>query len=267
MQVERDPRTGATVVRSVAPVSAPAGARMTSTVFDDGRKSIHAVSGVGGQPSTEELSQILSAIDGVGMTALLEEVTLTPGKAEAEGWVPALSACHTAEDSAQVESSKRSELEVTGGLEDCSAIAGDKEEKSIMVVKNTGDEISNMDVQKLEECPVTLLFLGYTDSTPEQGQDQEDYEGMLTAERVIITDEGEEQVLGDVPSASPQVGEDSQDPGYRVIPLGENGAAGAKIQGEEGDDKLKDASLPSRAGKAEGGAASKRKTCQCCSVM
>ncbi|TMS15525.1 Palmdelphin [Larimichthys crocea] len=41
VQVERDPKTGATVVRSVAPVSAPAGAPMATTVFDDGRKSIH----------------------------------------------------------------------------------------------------------------------------------------------------------------------------------------------------------------------------------
>ncbi|KAL3054269.1 hypothetical protein OYC64_006570 [Pagothenia borchgrevinki] len=76
VQVERDPKTGATVIRSVAPLSSPSGA--TTTVFDDGRKSIHAVGGSGNQPSSEELGQILSIVDGVGMRVLLDEVTVTP---------------------------------------------------------------------------------------------------------------------------------------------------------------------------------------------
>ncbi|KAG7216125.1 hypothetical protein INR49_021806 [Caranx melampygus] len=59
-------------------MSTPADAPNITTVFDDGRKSIHAVGGTGCQPSSEELGQILSVIDGVGMTALLDEVTVVP---------------------------------------------------------------------------------------------------------------------------------------------------------------------------------------------
>uniref|UniRef100_A0A672GH39 Paralemmin n=1 Tax=Salarias fasciatus TaxID=181472 RepID=A0A672GH39_SALFA len=150
VQVERDPKTGATVVRSVAPVSAPAGGPNATTVFDDGRKSIHALGGSAAQPSTEELGQILSAIDGVGMKVLLEEVAVTPNKAEAKS-----------ED----ERGNRS---------------------TTMVVTDVAQQ----------EGPVTLMFLGYTDGTTGEDEAQEDQGGPITVERVMITEDGEEHVLG-----------------------------------------------------------------------
>lgn len=281
VQVERDPRTGATVVRSVAPVASPAGAPMAAAVFDDGRKSIHTVGGVGVQPSTEELGQILNVIDGVGMKVLLDEVTVTPNKAEAkienvevsgapEGEVLSFSTRHavSAEDNTLSDSSRCDALEAELGMEDCAASMGRKEEKkedgSIMAVRNIAGAVDHVDDQSLEDDPVTLVFLGYTDSTTDQGQGQEELEGMLTAERVIITEEGEEHVIGPETSATPQPGEESQHQAFQDIPLEGNGAAGVKVQAEEGDKGLHNSSLPSI---AEGGGTSKRKTCQCCSVM
>ncbi|XP_070778518.1 paralemmin-1-like [Enoplosus armatus] len=277
VQVERDPKTGATVVRSVAPVSTPAGAPMATTVFDDGRKSIHAVGGVGGQPSTEELGQILSAIDGVGMKVLLDEVTVTPNKAETkienvdasrapEGMSFSTHNATSEEDNAQFDTSRSYDLEAELKVEDCALSLGNKEDKKdsgIMAARDIAAEVANVEDLRLEEGPVTLVFLGYSDATADEGQDQEDHEGMLTAERVIITEEGEEHVLGPETSASPQAGKESQDAVFQDIPLGGNGAR-AKVQGEGGDKVLRNSSSPSR---AEGEGTSKRKTCQCCSVM
>lgn len=278
MQVERDPKTGATVVRSVAPVSSPAGAPPATTVFDDGRKSIHAVGGAGGQPSTEELGQILSAIDGVAMKVLLDEVTVTPNKAEIkienvdankapEGKILSSSTHHamSKENSKQLDSSRSYDLEL--GREDGAVSTGNKEDRredrSIMAVGDIAEEVVNMEDQKLEEGPVTLVFLGYADATSDQGHSQEDHEGMITVERVIITEEGEEHVLGPETSTSPKAGKESQDQVFQDVPLEENGA-GAKVQGEEGDKGLHNSCSPSI---PEGEGTSKRKTCQCCSVM
>lgn len=281
MQVERDPRTGATVIRSVAPVSTPAGAPTATAVFDDGRKSIHAVGGAGGQPSTEELGQILSVIDGVGMKVLLDEVTVTPNKAETkienadasrapEGKVLSFSTHHaiSEEDNKQLDSSSSYDLETEPGIEDCAVSMGNKEDKkedrSITVVRDVAGEMGNVNDQSLEDGPVTLLFLGYTDSTPDPGHGQDDHEGMLTVERVIITEEGEELLLGPETSASLQKGSESQDQVFQDVPLQGDVEAGVKVQGEEGDKGLHNSSLPSV---EEGGGTSKRKTCQCCSVM
>lgn len=281
MQVERDPKTGATVVRSVAPVSAPAGAPMATTVFDDGRKSIHAVGGVGGQPSTEELGQILSVIDGVGMKVLLDEVTISPNRAETkienadanrapEGKVLSFSTHHamSEEDSTQLDISRSYDMKAELGIEDCAASMGNKDDKqedrSTLVLRDVAGEVVNVEDPNLEDGPVTLVFLGYADSTDDQGQDQED-QGMLTVERVIITDDGEELVIGPETSASPQAEKESQDQEvFQDVPLEGDGAAGVKAQPEEGDKGLHNSSLPTI---GEGGGTAKRKTCKCCSVM
>nr|XP_046272517.1 uncharacterized protein LOC124073970 isoform X2 [Scatophagus argus] len=275
VQVERDPRTGATVIRSVAPVSTPAGGPMATTIFDDGRKSIHTVGGAGGQPSTEELGQILSVIDGVGMKVLLDEVTVTSNNTEtkkenevaSEENVLSFPTHHamSVEDNELLDSSTSYNLDAELGTEDCASSmenkVDEKEDRSIMVVREIPGEVVNIEDQNLEECPVTLVFLGYTDSTYDQGHGQEENEGMLTVERVIITDEGEELVLA---PASPQVEIESKGQVFQDLPLEENGAAGAELQGEEGDKELHNSSLHST---AEREGTSKRKTCQCCSVM
>ncbi|XP_035036892.2 paralemmin-2 isoform X1 [Hippoglossus stenolepis] len=267
VQVERDPKTGATVVRSVAPTSAGAG--RVHTVFDDGRKSIHTVGGSGGQPSTEELGQILSVIDGVGMEALLDEVTVVPimtevktGNVEASGIpkekLPSLSTHHAA--------SKDNNVQLDGSydFEDAPSVEDSGKGDDILAVGDVG--IEDVDDQRLKDGPVTLLFLGYTDATSGQGDDQEGEEGMLTAERVIITEDGEEYVLepetaASTPSESNEAEEPEAEKEFLDVHLE---GAGAKVQREDGDKGLREPSSPS---KAEIGDTSKPKTCKCCSVM
>ncbi|XP_071330675.1 paralemmin-1-like [Trachinotus anak] len=286
VQVERDPKTGTTVVKSVAPMSTPADAPTATTVFDDGRKSIHAVGGTGCQPSTEELGQILSVIDGVGMKALLDEVTVTPKEAEMktehaeasrtpEEKVVSFSTHHamSKENDMQLDSTRSYDLQAELSTEDCAVSLGNEDDKqegrSITAVTDIAGEVQNVEDLRLEEGPVTLLFLGYADATTSQESD----EGMLTVERVIITEDGEEHVVGPETSALPpptsdevaeqEAGKESQDEVFQDIPLDGNGA-GVKVQGQEGDKKLHNSSSP---GTAVGEGTSKRKTCQCCSVM
>lgn len=313
VQVERDPKTGATVIRSVAPMSAPDGAAM-ATVFDDGRKSVHAVGGSGGQPSAEELGQILSVVDGVGMKVLLDEVTVTPNKGEIK--IENVEGNRTLQEKEEkvlsysthhaVSPEKTEPLESTGGnkpkaelgIEGCVESGreeDEQEEKSVVVMKEAAGNVGSMEDQaveyKTEEGPVTLTFLGYTDATSGQDQSQglsvgqEDHGGFLTVERVIITDEGEEQVLGPVTSASSQsqssseglkdsevsggdknadLGGGAQKPSkeevFQDIPLDGNGE-GVTLHGKDADHN---SASPS---KSAGEGTPKRKTCQCCSVM
>lgn len=269
--MERDPKTGVTVVRSVAPVATPPGGTpMAATVFDDGRKSIHAVGGAGVQPSSEELGQILSVIDGVGMKVLLDEVAVTPNKAEIKiegpddnrapkGTGLSLSTRYdvSEEDNAQLHSSASYSLEAEAGIEDKEDI---KEDRGVIMVGDIAEEIGNVGDRSLEENPVTLVFLGYADSTNEQGHDQ-DEQGVIKVERVMITDEGVEHVIGDEAPAAPQAEKESQV--FQDVPLEGNGEAvdGVKAQVDGGQEGTHNSSPQ------EKGDASKRKTCQCCSVM
>lgn len=286
VQVERDPKTGATIVRSVAPVSTPAGAPKATAVFDDGRKSIHAISGSVGQPSSEELGQILSVIDGVGMKVLLDEVTVTPTKIEREREAVVASRgsekkdlalnthpSTTKEDSRPLGSSRSDDLKAELSREKCAVSVGNTDDKNLMEVRYTTEKGDTVKDQMLEESPVTLLFLGYADATTDLSPSQEDQEGAITVERVIITEDGEEHVLGPempAPLYSPldQVAEQGtrkefQEEAVQEIPSGGNGA-GVKVQAEEGDKELHNESPPSI---AEGEGRSKHKICQCCSVM
>lgn len=279
MQVERDPKTGNTIITSVTPVPAAAGAPKATTVFDDGRKSIHAVGGIGDQPSTEELGQILSVIDGIGMKVLLDNVSVSPSVAEAKkeqmgsNRVPeseGLSVTHhhaiSEEDNMQVDSFRSYNLDPQLLRVSCAASMENKADKredwSIKAVENITGRTANKEVQSLEDGPVTLVFMGYRDSIGEEVHDQEVDEGMLTVERVIITDDGEEHVIG--PETLPEMVKDSDDPVFQEIPLEENGAAGVKVQGEE---SVKDLSSSPRKEGQMGDGTSKSKKCQCCTVM
>ncbi|XP_074553205.1 uncharacterized protein LOC141809876 [Halichoeres trimaculatus] len=276
VQVERDPKTGVSVVRSVTPVSALADAPAATTVFDDGRKSIHAVGQVESPPTTEELGQILSVIDGVGMKVLLDKVEVTPnkertendgGSEKPEGKVLSFSACHATaeEDNMQVDSSTGNNVKAELGVEDCAVSIEKKEDKKedrcITAVNNTTGEVDNVVDQQLVDGPVTLLFLGYTDDTTDQDPDPENQEGMIKVERVMITEEGEEHVIG--PETLPQEEKEPQEGVYQDVPLEGNGAGG-QVQREEGEKVQHESSAPA---KVEGEVTSKRKTCQCCSVM
>ncbi|XP_032394266.1 paralemmin-2 [Etheostoma spectabile] len=233
VQVERDPKTGTTCVRSVAPVSAAAGVSTATTVYDDGRKCVRAVGGSGGRPSSSELDQILSAAAGVGMKALLDDV---PGTEDGDaggrpqGNVVSFSTQHAT------------------GKEDRSQDGG------MTAVRDIAGPVEDVEDLSLDAGPVTLVFLGYADGDGEDAGDAS--EGMLTAERVIITDEGEEHVLG------PEDGR-KESRVFQDVPLDGNGA-GVKVPGEDGSPGPHRSSPPA---KSDGDGANKRKTCRCCSVM
>lgn len=270
VQVERDPKTGATVVRSVAPVSSPTGAPQATTIFDDGRKSIHTFGGSPGQPSTEELGQILSAIDGVGLKVLLDEAAVAPKAAETktdnvearrapEEIVLSSTSYHATSKDGGLFVSDPSEVTV----EKCAVSVANTDEKTMLAVPDVAENVDEIDAERLEEGPVTLMFLGYADAST----DQEDQDGMITVERVMITEDGEEHVLGPETSASLQSPLDQvaereagKEPGaFQDIPLNESEV---KAQGAEGDNGKHNSSSPGIE-KEKG----KRKTCQCCSVM
>ncbi|KAM9780443.1 uncharacterized protein ACB057_016524 [Neosynchiropus ocellatus] len=241
VQVERDPRTGATVVRSVAPVSSPAEATTAATtIFDDGRKSIHTVGGSGGQPSTEELGQILSAIDGVGMKVLLDEVTVTPAQTRDDG--AGVKRVPPVEVKTVPAPAERGPAEQRDGEPSPKVGNG-----NTMVVHDMEGKEVNIADQNMEDGPVTLLFLGYDDSTTHQDDGQEGYGGMLTVERVIITEDGE--VIG------PEETHEQEEP-RRAVPQ--------EPSHPQPDTQLKDSPRPSPAADQ---AAPKHKKCQCCSVM
>ncbi|XP_034750258.1 uncharacterized protein LOC117958107 [Etheostoma cragini] len=231
-QVERDPKTGATCVRSVAPVSAAAaaaGVSTATTVYDDGRKCIRAVGGSGGRPSSSELGQILSAADGVGMKALLDNVPGTPNAAETET------------ETEDGDAGRRPHGNVLSlSTQHATAKEDRSQDAGMTAVRDIAGPIDTVEDLSLDAGPVTLVFLGYADGDREDGGDAS--EGMLTAERVIITDEGEEHVVGPEDGRKePRV--------FQDVPLDGDGA-GVKVPG-----------------KANGDNANKRKTCRCCSVM
>ncbi|KAM4716962.1 uncharacterized protein FYW61_017189 isoform 1-T4 [Anableps anableps] len=264
IQVERDPKTGVTIVKSVAPISSPTGAPTSTTIFDDGRKSIHTIGSLVGEPSTEELGEILTVINDVGMTVLLDEVAVTPNKTEMT--------------TGNVESNKNQEDNIPNGTtnEDHTQIysSGYKQEaekikqcvsvrtpdhKTKIVTKDTTETQENTEGQSLEEDPVTLVFLGYTDATPEEDRNDEDYEGMLTAERVIITEDGEEHVVEPGTSTSLQspsankreqeTDKNTRDTTLQDVSLNDNEAE-PETQRENSVENV-----------------GRQKKCQCCSVM
>ncbi|XP_072550372.1 uncharacterized protein [Salminus brasiliensis] len=78
IKVERDLKTGATTIKSMAPKPAAALEGTGEAVFDDGRRTVHAVGGVeDNQHSEKDLSQILNAISEVGMQTILGSVAIT----------------------------------------------------------------------------------------------------------------------------------------------------------------------------------------------
>lgn len=273
VQVEKDPKTGATIVRSVTPVSDLADPRTAPTIFDDGRKSIHAVGASAAQPSSEELGQILNAIDGVGMTALLDDVSVTPVPKTTKG-DDAKKAHEKVQFSNQAVPSKNNvkalNLTEKGGVGSMTKTIGTSETRQKTLVADSSPAVEVSESEMLCEGPVTLVFMGYTDGRPEDEAlgTEEEPQGMLTAERVIITDEGEELVLGQ-DSAAPnqksperaavkEVPKESQV--FRDVPLdGKSERAPEKAEdGGKGQQKTDSTDVQGKP---------KRKACQCCTVM
>uniref|UniRef100_A0A3Q3DMP4 Paralemmin n=1 Tax=Hippocampus comes TaxID=109280 RepID=A0A3Q3DMP4_HIPCM len=243
VQVERDPKTGATVVKSVAPTSTPDSRPPASAVFDDGRKSIHAVGGSGCNPSTEELGQILSAVDGVGMQVMLDEVTVTLDEAAdagASGGPFKQIQAPVNQSAAKENRMQVSRLSVRG-----------EEDANATVVRDTAGKEVTMEDHVLEESPITLLFLGYADSTTAQENPD-----MLVAERVMIADDGEEPRVADR-----EAGEKSESEMDQGIP--QKGKDQTSQVRE--DHANQEPSCPPTVEERKG--PSKHKTCHCCSVM
>lgn len=278
MQVERDPRTGATVVRSVAPVSAPGAAAgtMTTTVFDDGRKSVHAIGGGGAQPSAEELGRILNAIDGVGMTVLLNDVAMTATTAAGLEVAPDGERAGESRSAAASVNATQRVIEVNGesGLGEGPAVAmpGGLVEPGVPLREGVGQPDATEADYK---TPVTLTFLGYADTDQQEAPEavalgRDDHGGVLTVERVVIEEEEEEEVL--------EVPELRTDNGGPVGPVGAPEADGAFQEIQLGGSKMR---LQAPGEEAQGpgdpdtprgrehvtDTPSKPKACQCCSVM
>ncbi|CAL8283816.1 unnamed protein product [Boreogadus saida] len=295
VQVEVDPRTGATVVRSVAPTSAPAGATAT-TVFDDGRKSVRAIGGGGAQPSAEELGRILSAIDGVGMTVLLDDVAVTtsasaaaPDTDDGERSRGSPAAAGSADASPRV-------VEVRGGSGGGAQVgeAGAEEGGGVAVTRGPGESATTAREAAAQpivteeapgagpdyETPVVLTFLGYADSDQQEGPEgvalgRDDRGGVLTVERVVID-------AGDDGDGDEEEREEALEPSANGGPAGPGGAPErdgafqevrldgsvkrAPAKGAEPDEVPSEPATPKEGGK-ETEEPSKAKACQCCSVM
>lgn len=278
VQIERDPKTGNTIVTSVTPVSTADGAPTTTTLFDDGRKSIHAVGAQGNQPSTEELGQILSVIDGIGMEMVLDNVTVSPSRAEAkqEQWgskrVTESKGLHvtnyitsSGEGSKQVDSYNSDTKMLKASCASSTDNKADKkEDRSIVTLEDIARETGHAQVQSLEHDPVTLVFMGYRDSISGKGHKDDVDEGMLTAERVMITDDGEEYVLGQ--ETLPKTEKEARTPVPPDNGPEKNGAAHVKVQEEE-DVKAPSESASTKIEKQRPDGTFKCKKCQCCVVM
>ncbi|KAL0993016.1 hypothetical protein UPYG_G00102220 [Umbra pygmaea] len=209
VQVERDVKTGATRVRSVMPVSAAPGP-LGDNVFSDSRKSVRKIGAAQGQPSAEELGQILCVIDRVGMQVLLDDAPVTPDQ-EAEG---AASSLLTNEDVSDTVAVKKAGggIEQAGDLEDRApqkalGDTGDNEteevgpgpladlgctKEEVEILRHPEDD--NLDEEMhgdLHEGTVTLTFLGYTETGSQSGEPVQHGE----VERVIISEVGEDRVV------------------------------------------------------------------------
>lgn len=281
VQIERDPKTGNTTITSVTPVSTADGAPTTTTLFDDGRKSIHAVGAQGNQPSTKELGQILSVIDGIGMEMVLDNAIALPSRAEArqeqrgsnrvaesKGLDVTNYIASSGEGSKQVDSCTSYNFDPKMVNVSCASStdnkADKKEDRSIVTLEDIARETSHAQVQSLEHDPVTLVFMGYRDSISDQGNKDDVDGGMLTAERVMITDDGEEYVMGQ--ETLPKTEKEAKLPASPDNGLEENGAAHVKVQGEEVAEAQSEPASP-KIEKQKPDGTSKCKKCQCCVVM
>ncbi|KAG7491588.1 hypothetical protein MATL_G00005290 [Megalops atlanticus] len=185
VQVERDLKTGATTIKSVSTVAPGETAPSGETVFDDGRTSVQTVGGLGdgAQPTPEELGQVLSAVAGTAAEAAPEEAAVTPNGTEGDG-----------------EEAHKGPAEENG----CAGADSSPSPPQAEGAPSTNGPVSDAQSPQLEggsaegapdhlgEGPVTMTFLGFTEAEPGQDGGEEDAGEIIRAERVIITDEGEE---------------------------------------------------------------------------
>ncbi|KAL4647940.1 paralemmin-3 isoform X1 [Arapaima gigas] len=194
VQVEKDLKTGATIIKSVAPLAPGTADCSGEVLFDDGSKSVRAAGGA--DPSPEELGQVLSAVAGVG-TLVEAQVMVNGRKAETEE-------AHVAPVGENGFGEEEEEDKVK-----CNASSPPQPEEISCENNPPGDTELGMNDGAVEgttdgavEGTITMTFLGFATAEPGQGLNGEDVGEIIRAERVIITDDGEDHpVMNEVPAS------------------------------------------------------------------
>ncbi|XP_018617566.2 paralemmin-3 isoform X2 [Scleropages formosus] len=197
VQVEKDLKTGATTIKSVAPVAHGALECPGEVLFDDGSKSVQAAEGVA--PSPEELGQVLSAVDDMGM--LVEAQVIINGRKE------------NAEEAHPAPPKENGFGEKEGEEEEIkhNACSPPPQEETPHASNASTDTTVDVAVGALEDA-VTMTFLGFSVAEPGQGLDGEDAGEIIRAERVVITDDGEDQPVSEEAPPSGSTEEPSESP-------------------------------------------------------
>ncbi|XP_042565000.1 retinitis pigmentosa 1-like 1 protein isoform X1 [Clupea harengus] len=235
VRVEKDLRTGATVITSVAPLPPGdhPGVTEVEMVFDDGRKSVRAVRGslsAAAQPSAEELGQVLNTLAEVGVPALLEVRGLVPpsvegqgGREEAEAAKEAEAESEEAELEAEAESEDRDQAADSGSShkssqelepeEDAVDSRGESvgdadsvnekgeetdEHDNVIDTEEEEDEEEEEEMFRPEEGldPITLTFLGFSQAATDPGQGNQDDGTLVRVERVFVREDSDEEEEG-----------------------------------------------------------------------
>uniref|UniRef100_A0A3B4EIT9 Uncharacterized protein n=1 Tax=Pygocentrus nattereri TaxID=42514 RepID=A0A3B4EIT9_PYGNA len=221
IQVERDPKTGATTIKSMAPLSSAALDATGQAVFDDGRRTVHAVGELeGSQHSEAELSQILNAISDVGMQTILDGVAITCNKEQEEqkekkaqtgepefeqssedaGEPTDLIHDPLQQEKQQHCSSAVSKLEEEeGGLNERRDVVAEEErdkgkvrEREVGVEEDEWEGVNCRPEEGLD--PVVLTFLGFTQVQTGSGLGYEDEGGLLKVEQIFIASDEDSKV-------------------------------------------------------------------------
>ncbi|XP_062386917.1 nucleolin-like [Sardina pilchardus] len=220
VRVERDLRTGATVVKSVAPLppgDPPGVTPMETVVFDDGRKCVRAVSGgpsgAQSEASAEDLDRVLNTLDEVGVPVLLEARGLVApsveglgGREEAEVEEEELEEEEEEEEDTEEETLDPKEDSVNMREEsvgDADGVweKGESADEKVIDTEEEEEEEEEEEAFRPEEGldPITLTFLGFSQAASEPGQGNEDDGSLVRVERVLIheySDEDEEDEEG-----------------------------------------------------------------------
>ncbi|XP_015204606.2 paralemmin-3 [Lepisosteus oculatus] len=216
--LEKDLRTGVSTVQSVVPMATGDVQVRGQTLFDDGRKTVHAVGeAISAQPDPEEVGLVLSAVAGKagmpeGLEASRTESTVIhnggkdmQGKQKPE--VPFLEE-GSKEGSQSLHSSQNPQkVDVEGepktnGSVSATEVSGDENPEPSPATRaqenapaeRPGGQVPQGTAEITDQTgqgAITLTFLGFTEASPEE--DFEEAAGtVIRAERVIITDEGDE---------------------------------------------------------------------------
>ncbi|KAL7860327.1 hypothetical protein AOLI_G00166760 [Acnodon oligacanthus] len=222
IQVERDPKTGATTIKSMAPLSSAALDAPGQAVFDDGLRTVHAVGEVeGSQHSEAELSQILNAVSEVGMQTILDGVAITCNKEQedkkmekkAETGEPEVE--QSSEDAGEPTDLTRDPLQQEKKQHGSSAVSKPEEEEGGLNERRDVVAEEERDKGKVREgevgveedewegvnCrpeegldPVVLTFLGFTQVQTGSGLGYEDEGGLLKVEQIFIASDEDSKV-------------------------------------------------------------------------